>query len=730
MKRTTFYLWMHGLLCLLASACHSAPSSNDVLDLSHSRIGVLLGSSQDHYATQAFPSARLLRIDMSSDLIMALKSGSCDAVLFSSFTAIPILQSEPSLQLLEEMDDVGHLGIGFRKEDEQLCQQFNTFLQELKQSDTYTDMYRRWLQGNAEQATVPPLESAVQGQPLRVGTTLMSVPFSHTQDNRPAGYDIELTTRFASYLHRPIEFVPMNFGSLIPALQTGQVDLIANNIMMTEERSKAIRFSDSYIDDPTVVLVLRKEQPSKPLATHISQLGGQKVGVLTGSIHEGFLRQNHPDVEAFCMDAQSDLLQGLLTHKCQAIISPNDDMREPIQKHPQITLLQDSLMIEKLVAGIHPDNGQLLQQFNAFLKELKESGTLDDIIRRYLSPVPELQMPDIPLPTQGTPLRVGSMGGSLPWTFVQNGEYAGFDMEMARRFAAYLNRPIEVNDINFSGLIAALKSGKVDLIISQIAYTPERAQSISLSDSYYQIVTGLYGLNESQSTASAFSLSGWWNDVKQSFHNNLVAENRYRQILDGLGVTLIITLCAALLGTLLGGVVCFLRMHRNRWLSRTAACYVSLMRGTPVLVLLMLMFYVFLAPLEVSGVAVAIVTFGLNLAAYASEMFRSAIEGIDHGQTEAGVALGFTRLQTFRYIILPQAVRTVMPVYKGELISLLKTTSIVGYIAVVDLTKASDIIRARTFDAFFPLLLVAAIYFVVAWLMGKLLDLTISSRKK
>ena len=111
-------------------------------------------------------------------------------------------------------------------------------------------------------------------------------------------------------------------------------------------------------------------------------------------------------------------------------------------------------------------------------------------------------------------------------------------------------------------------------------------------------------------------------------------------------------------------------------------------------------------------------------------MFASAIEGSDRGQTEAGVALGFTRLQTFRYIILPQAVRTVMPVYKGELISLLKTTSIVGYIAVVDLTKASDIIRARTFDAFFPLLLVAAIYFVVAWLMGKLLDLTISSRKK
>jgi polar amino acid transport system substrate-binding protein len=112
----------------------------------------------------------------------------------------------------------------------------------------------------------------------------------------------------------------------------------------------------------------------------------------------------------------------------------------------------------------------------------------------------------------------------------------------------------------------------------------------------------------------------------------------------------------------------------------------------------------------------------MNFAAYVSEMFRTSIESISKGQTEAGVAMGFSKLKTFINIVLPQAVRRVMPVYKGEFISLVKMTSIVGYIAVEDLTKASDLIRSRTFDAFFPLIMVAIIYFALAWAVTLLLD--------
>ena len=220
-----------------------------------------------------------------------------------------------------------------------------------------------------------------------------------------------------------------------------------------------------------------------------------------------------------------------------------------------------------------------------------------------------------------------------------------------------------------------------------------------------------------------------WTSLTESFYNNLIVEDRYMMILNGLQVTLIITLFAAILGTLLGGLVCWMRMSRRAWLRQTAKVYIDLMRGMPVLVLLMLMYYVVMAPLDTTGIVVAIVTFAMNTAAYISEMLRTTIQGIDRGQTEAGLALGFTKRQTFLRVVLPQVIKAVMPVYQGEIISLLKGTSIVGYIAVADMTRASDLIRSRTFDAFFPLIITAIIYFVAAWLIGLLLQSLVNRQR-
>ncbi len=226
---------------------------------------------------------------------------------------------------------------------------------------------------------------------------------------------------------------------------------------------------------------------------------------------------------------------------------------------------------------------------------------------------------------------------------------------------------------------------------------------------------------------TACSGANW--SVSDSFYNNLIEDDRYRMILDGLQVTLIITFCAAILGTLLGGLVCWMRMNRRSWLQKVAKVYIDIMRGTPVLVLLMLMYYVVLAPMKATGIVVAIITFAMNMAAYVSEMLRTAIQGIDRGQTEAGLALGFTRRQTFVRIVLPQVIKSVMPVYQGEVISLLKGTSVVGYIAVADMTRASDLIRSRTFDAFFPLIVTAIIYFLMAWLIGLLLTSLVQRKR-
>jgi len=163
-------------------------------------------------------------------------------------------------------------------------------------------------------------------------------------------------------------------------------------------------------------------------------------------------------------------------------------------------------------------------------------------------------------------------------------------------------------------------------------------------------------------------------------------------------------------------------MSRRPLLNLPAKIYIAVLRGTPVLVLLMLVFYVVFASVNINPVVVAVIAFGMNFAAYVAEIFRTGIEGVDKGQTEAGLAMGFTRVRTFQYIVLPQTVRRILPVYKGEFISLVKMTSIVGYIAVQDLTKASDIIRSRTFDAFFPLIMVAILYFAISWLLIQALD--------
>jgi polar amino acid transport system substrate-binding protein len=179
---------------------------------------------------------------------------------------------------------------------------------------------------------------------------------------------------------------------------------------------------------------------------------------------------------------------------------------------------------------------------------------------------------------------------------------------------------------------------------------------------------------------------------------------------------------ATIFGTLLGALVCFMRMSKKTLLNLPARVYISILRGTPVLVLLMLIFYVVFASVNISPILVAVIAFGMNFAAYSAEIFRSGIEGVDKGQSEAGISLGFTRVTTFLNIVLPQTVQRILPVYKGEFISLVKMTSIVGYIAVQDLTKASDIIRSRTFDAFFPLVMVAILYFLISWFLMQSLE--------
>ena len=199
-----------------------------------------------------------------------------------------------------------------------------------------------------------------------------------------------------------------------------------------------------------------------------------------------------------------------------------------------------------------------------------------------------------------------------------------------------------------------------------------------------------------------------WDRLSEQIYLNFIKDDRWQYFTNGLEVTLIIAFFAALLGIVIGLVVGVIRSthektHKLKFLNFLCSIYLTVIRGTPVVVQLMIIYYIILANAR-NKIPVAILAFGINSGAYVAEIFRSGIMSIDNGQMEAGRSLGFNYIQTMWYVVMPQAFKNVLPALCNEFIALLKETSVSGYIALQDLTKAGDIVRPPTFDPFFPVL--------------------------
>lgn len=213
-------------------------------------------------------------------------------------------------------------------------------------------------------------------------------------------------------------------------------------------------------------------------------------------------------------------------------------------------------------------------------------------------------------------------------------------------------------------------------------------------------------------------LQNTWTSLCADFYLNFIKEDRWKYLVRGLGVTLEVALFAAIAGIILGALLAIIRTTadktgRLRFLNWLAKLYITVIRGTPVVVQLLIINFVIFSSVFVDTVLVAIIAFGLNSAAYVAEVFRSGIMSIDEGQFEAGRGLGFNYGQTMWHIVMPQAFKNVLPALANEFITLLKETSVSGYIGLTDLTKAGDIIRSRTLAPFMPLLAVALVYLIM-----------------
>ncbi|MCI8755254.1 MAG: amino acid ABC transporter permease [Oscillospiraceae bacterium] len=207
----------------------------------------------------------------------------------------------------------------------------------------------------------------------------------------------------------------------------------------------------------------------------------------------------------------------------------------------------------------------------------------------------------------------------------------------------------------------------------------------------------------------------------EQLYTCLIAKERWLLILEGLGNTLLIALGAIILGTLIGGILALMRLSNNWLLRGISYLYITIIRGVPMVLQLMIFYFVILAPIKgMPKMVIAIISFGVNSGAYVCEIFRAGIQSIPVGQTEAGRSLGLNKWQTLGYIVLPQAFKAVIPTYANEFIVLIKETAVAGYIAMRDLTKAADLIRNATFNAWIPLLASAVIYLCLTLGLAKL----------
>ena len=464
----------------------------------------------------------------------------------------------------------------------------------------------------------------------------------------------------------------------------------------------------------------------------VSDFNGKRAGITTGSIHDSVIRSVLRQSAIFEYSNYTDLTTALKAGKIDYFLAGTETASHIVEAEETLACLDEPVMTLDIGAMFTKTEkgAKLKAQMDDFIAKLKKDGTLDEIYDYWSRPSSASTPVDMSgLTGENGTLRFATSGTKVPASFVAGGKIAGTDPDIAVRFCREYGYAIDVYTVDTAGIIPGLATGVYDFSLSEMVITDERKESVLFSVPYHGADLLLIARKSDLGIAGGNSAEpdkGFFRRLADSFVKNFIRESRWKLILQGIGTTCFITFFSGLFGTILAFAVCMFRRTDSSLANPISDVYVKIMQGTPMVVILMMLYYVVLGKSGIPAVWVAIIGFALNVGAYGSEIMRSGIDSVDRGQREAAIALGFTERQAFFDFIFPQAAVTFLPVYRGELVTLLKGTSIVGYISILDLTKMSDIIRSRTYEAFFPLIATALIYFALAWIISVLMSALLS----
>ena len=441
----------------------------------------------------------------------------------------------------------------------------------------------------------------------------------------------------------------------------------------------------------------------------VEELNGEDIGCMSGSIFDKLIEEKLPNSKIIYYPSRPELLLALESGKIHGFISDEPVAMMMVAQNDNFTYL--STPVGSVEYGVCFSNNVLSvrDEFNQYLQAISNSGHIIELQQKWINPDGTKQkIADYNLTGENGTLSCATTPDAAPFSFISDNKFEGYEVELLTEFCYEYGYDLQISTVTFDALLTSVAMNKFDIAFNGIYITPERAKSVNFCTPTYtgwDVVMVRSGNDQSQSTS-----------IRDSFYKNFIEEDRYKILLSGALTTLEISFFSILFGTLYGLGLYMLTVKDKRF-KNIADLIQRLIAKLPAVVLLMILFYVVFNRSSINATIVSIIGFTFLFGQTFYGLIKVGVNSIDEGQNEAALALGYEDWKSFFHIILPQALNTVGDTYINELIALVKNTSIVGYVSVSDVTRASDIIRGRTYDALFPLIVVAIIYYLICTIM-------------
>ncbi len=668
-------------------------------------IAIVDGYAHKNATQERLPHAHIVELPSVTDALMMIMSGRADYALFDLPVANSVVENNPDMEIIADSTlAVKQLVASFSAKNSALQAEFNLFLKEFKQDFKYKNIIFRWQDGHDEEP--PNVPTHDKWRILNVGVDSEVPPYCVSKHGELHGISVEIIKHFALENGYQLNIQDMSAEDIEASLTSQKLDISLTGYTLAKANSNVL-YSDPYYSVP-VVMVSRIGTLTESVPTEteysIDNLSRSTIAVAVGSSHDLFVTKYFPNAEIIRVGSSDDVYSRVRSKGVDYGVLDMPVLTDAKSRYSDIDIVEENLFSGDVAIAFSQNDTSLRDDFNTFYRSFMLTPEYDDMVNRWLKDGSGGDIPQIDDIESDKVFILGTYSQSPPYALMIDQEIEGYEIELMRHYAQQRGYKLKIVDMSTNLVVPALESGSVDAVAAGLCITDERERKVLFSAPHQKINAGVFRVTDQVS------------ELNQGLLGGIINSTQLKQIAHGLWVTILISIMSILLGTALGALVLWCSAHRNRALQIFSRGYITIIRGIPVLVLLMLNLYLIFSMTSISPLVVAIITLGISLSADLADKLRRL-----HGECQTG---------QISELLSPTKLDSVVTMYKNETVSLIKTTSIVGYFAIEDLTRVNYMIQSETFDAILPLILTTVLYFALAYLFSLLVDVLISHSKR